>query len=130
MPKKKERPTLAEHVAIGQAIKDVDKALQRVLNLASPYLTTKEIDKLMDMTSGALRKGNVLLSIQSRLEDEMFADYPWLTNEAIGVYYHDDEEMTAHKLRELGRQAGMTDRNYWGGMAAPNGKQYGEQDMK
>ena len=127
MPKKKEQPTLAEHVAIGQAIKDVDKALRRVLNLARPYLTAKEIDKLMNMTSGALRKGNVLLSLQSRLEDVMFDSYPWLTDDAISVYFHDDEEVTAYSLREKGRFAGLVDRNpasLW------KDRKFGEDDLK
>ncbi len=125
---KKEVPTLAEHVAIGQAIKDADRSIHALLKLSEPYLTQKERNKLMDMCAGSLK--SVLCSMQSRLEDVMFDSYPWLTHEAIGVYYRDDVQMTAYKLRELGRNAWLVDRNYFGSMPNPNGKKYKEEDMR
>ena len=99
MGKQLDRPTLEQHVKIGQAGKDYQNALQRFMDLTctlkapGSFLYAKEIDKLCSMHN----MGTVGL-ICSRLEDVMFADFPWLSNDAFGVYYHDDEKMTLYKL--------------------------------
>lgn len=101
MSRKLDRPTLEQHVKIGQAKKDFKNALSRFMNLTcmtkapGQFLYAKEQDKLCNLYN----VGDVDL-ICSRLEDVMFADFPWLSNDAFGVYYHDDEKMTLYKLHK------------------------------
>ena len=95
-----DRPTLEQHVKIGQAVKDYRAALTKFMNLTclaghapGKFLYAKEQNKLCHLFNlGAVEQ------IKSRLEDVMFEDYPWLSNDAFGVYYHDDEKMTLYKL--------------------------------
>lgn len=110
MGRKLDKPTLAQHVKIGQAIKDYRIALNRVIELTSGRngcncLYAKEADKLCNLFNfGALE------SIKSRLEDVMFHDFPWLSNDAFSVYYHDDEQLTLYWLyKKSGREYKPTD---------------------
>ena len=103
---KLDRPTLAQHVEIGQAAKNLRNALDKFMNLTcmrkdgKVFLYAKEADKLCRLYN----QGAVEL-IKSRLEDVMFADYKWLSNDAFGVYYHDDEKMTLYRLyKESGKE--------------------------
>lgn len=99
MGKQLDKPTLEQHVKIGQAKKDYKNALSRFMNLTCTvkapgcFLYAKEQDKLCNLAN----VGPVDM-ICSRLEDVMFADFPWLSNDAFGVYYHEDEKMTLYKL--------------------------------
>ena len=102
MPKKKFM-TLEEHVEMGQAIKDVINATRHVLEVGTrlDVLTAKEQDRLI-----AAINNNRALAVRCPLEDKMFADLPWLTNDAFNVYYHTDERADAAKLRKLSENAG------------------------
>ncbi|MBR2804127.1 MAG: hypothetical protein IKE20_03145 [Eggerthellaceae bacterium] len=119
------RPSLEQHVEIGQAIKDYRHALDRVMKLTCEggqgFLYVKEQGKLC-----RLFNDGPLEMIKSRLEGVMFADHPWLTNDATSVYYQDDERADADELREKAKAAGMVERNWWGGMAKPGGRRYDE----
>ncbi len=101
MGKQLDRPTLEQHVKIGQAVKDYRAALDRFMNQTcmgkapGNFLYAKEVDKLC-----TLYNMGIVEMIKSRLEDVMFADFPWLSNDAFGVYYHDDEKMTLYKLHK------------------------------
>ena len=100
MPRKTHRPTLEQHVEIGNAIKDYRSALLHVINITSPFLLAKETDKLVSFFNYGATE-----SIKSELEDIMFTDYPWLTNDALSVYYHDDERTDAAALMDLAHKA-------------------------
>lgn len=99
MSKQLDRPTLEQHVKIGQAVKDFRDALSKLMDLTcmakapGNFLYAKEVNKLC-----MLYNTGIVEMIKSRLEDVMFADFPWLSNDAFGVYYHDDEKMTLYKL--------------------------------
>ena len=104
MTKIREAHTLEEHVEMGQAIKDAINAIRNVLDTGERLgmLKAKEIDRLCT----AAYRNPAFYRLQSRLEDEMFYDYPKLTNDAISVYYHEDERADADKLRSLARKEG------------------------
>jgi hypothetical protein len=96
--------TLEEHVEMGQAIKDAINAIRNVLDTGERLgvLRAKEIDRLC----AAAYRNPAFSRLQSRLEDEMFKDNPWLTNDAISVYYHEDERADADELRRLAHEEG------------------------
>ena len=91
--------TLEEHVEMGQSIKDAINAIRNVLDVGERLgvLRAKEIDRLL----AAAYRNTALMKLQSRLEDEMFHDYTWLTDDAFNVYYHENERADADELRKL-----------------------------
>jgi len=111
MPRSTVRPTLEEHVEIGQAIKDYRKALSRVMKLMSPFLLATENSKIGNQFNfGPIEK------VKSKLEDVMFQDFPYLTHDATKVYYNEDERADAAELMRLAEEGGMVDRNAPGSM--------------
>lgn len=109
MPRKKPRPTLEEHVEIGQAVKDFSRALEKLILLAAPFITKREQQKLTSVDTS-------LSVFRSDMEDAMFHDFPYLTNDAFVVYYHNDDRADADELMRLAREGGTVDRNAPGGM--------------
>lgn len=112
MSNRLDRPTLEQHVKIGQAKKDFHRALRRFMDLTCTikapghFLYAKETDKLCD-----LHNVGIVDLVCSRLEDVMFKDYPWLSNDAFGVYYHDDEKMTLYELYKTAGKKYELDKN-------------------
>ena len=91
--KKTKRPTLEQHVEIGQAIKDYRFAFAKVLRLVSPFVLARTQDKLCQQ----FNFGPIEL-IRSELEDAMFYDFPWLSDAALSVYYGEEECVSADEL--------------------------------
>lgn len=71
---------LSVHRKLGQDIKELEKAAENVLSYGSMFYT-RETDKIL----GFLEE---LGALKSRLEDQMFDDYPELSNrEGFSVYF-------------------------------------------
>ena len=89
--------SLEEHVQMGQLIKNVYKAIDEVIEFGRQHdmMNSKHYERLYKM-----RGSRALYGLQSNLDDEMFRDCPYLTNDAFGVYYHEDETVTAEYLRD------------------------------
>ena len=92
MAKNTPTPTLEEHVEIGRLIKVHRNAIREILGY-SKYFRTADTDRLLKL----LNLGPVD-RLKSDLEERMLEDFPWLTDDALSVYYHDDEEVTAERL--------------------------------
>lgn len=89
--------TLEEHVEMGQLIKDACNAVRAVRKYGEEHnmLKAKDVDRLIKQEYAP-----ALTGIRSRLDDEMFHDHPYLTNDAFNVYYHDDDVVTVDELLE------------------------------
>lgn len=101
---RKKQLTLEEHVMMGQAIKDAVIAIRKVLQLGQDLdvLTAREVDRLI----AAADHNPALEKLRCRLDDQLFDDCPWVTNDAFDVYYHENEQADANELRKLaGRDA-------------------------
>lgn len=129
MGRKLERPSLEEHIEIGYRLKKVSEEIVELAYMLAPFIRSKDVDRLLNITLGSNR---ALSQLQSDLEDKMFADNPWLTNKAFGVYYGtmDDKPLTADELREDAIEHGAADRNYWGGLRKPGGKEFTKSEIK
>lgn len=95
--------TLEEHVLMGQTIKDAIKAVRKILEVGSELgaLETRDVDRLI----ATIHRNPAFERLRCRLDDQLFEDCPWLTNEAFSVYYHDDDKADANKLRiDAGRR--------------------------
>lgn len=76
---------MAEHREMGRRIKRAERAIGDVLDYSHRFYSV-ETDKL-------LRAENNLGRLKSRLEDVMFREHPYLTNEeGFAVYFTDDAE--------------------------------------
>jgi len=93
----KRKHSLEEYVVMGQLIKNANNAIAAILDYDKEHnmLVTKDIDRLIKQ-----KNAPALANIRSRLDDKMFVDHPYLTNDAFSVFYHDDETVTADELRE------------------------------
>ena len=91
--------TLDEHVLMGQTIKDAVNAVRKVLEVGEQLdvLQAKDTDRLI----ATIYRNPAFEKLRCRLDDQLFTDCPWLTNDAFSVYYHDDERASANKLRQL-----------------------------
>lgn len=91
--------SLEEHVKMGQLIKDACNAIEEIIEYGKRHkmLLPKDLERLQkqEYQSPAIEK------LRCRLDDEVFRDCPWLTNAAFGVYYRNNETITADELRQL-----------------------------
>lgn len=93
--------TLEEHVQMGQLIKDACNAVRAVRKYGEEHdmLYAKDVDRLIRQEHAP-----ALTNLRSRLDDEMFHDHSYLTNDAFDVYYHDDDVVTVDELLEAVRK--------------------------
>ena len=96
------RHTLEEHVEMGQLIKDACNTLYAIVKFGKEHdmIKPKDNERLMRQYSFS----PAIEKLRCRLDDELFADCPWLTNDAFSVYYDNEKRVTVEELEMIAKR--------------------------
>ena len=95
--------SLEEHVEFGQAIKDAVNAIKRVIEMGNALeaLEDKDIRRLSHTASA----NPAFDRLRCRMDGRLFSEHPYLTMDAINVYYNNDFKANADELNLLAHAA-------------------------